>query len=153
MRSVLLGAIALAFASTASHGAFTVIEGPVEAQVNSVTDGDTLELTTYPWPDEQKEKVRVRIRDIDTPETRTTCAAEKAMGFAAKEFVKSLVEQANGKAKLTVIGCNPPKDGGFGRCLANVYVGGVSVSKALIDRGLARPTKDGSDKTPWPGCN
>ena len=152
MRSVLLGAVALAFASTASHGAYTVIDGPVEAKVDRVIDGDTLEFTTYPWPDEQKERVQVRVRDIDTPETRTACQAEKTMGVAARKFVEDLVKQANERARLTVIGCKPPQDGGFGRCLAHVYVGGVSISKALLDRGLARPTKDGSDKTPWPGC-
>ena len=120
--------------------------------MDSVTDGDTMELTAFAWPDEEKRRVRVRVRDIDSPEIRTSCSAEKVLGNAAKKFVQDLVKQTEGKAKLTVIGCNPPEDGGFGRCLAHVYVGGVSISKALLDRGLARPTKDGSDKTPWPGC-
>ena len=43
-----------------------VIEGPVEAELVSVIDGDTLLVTARPWP-QHAISVLVRIRGIDAP--------------------------------------------------------------------------------------
>lgn len=125
----------------------SVIQGPVEADVISVTDGDTMKIAALPWPDVVTVR-DVRIRGIDTAETRGKCQYEKDMAAAAKSFVVDLVNKNKKRVKLTVIGCNAAEGAGFGRCLANVTVGSVPIAGALIEKGLAR-TNSGEARQPW----
>lgn len=125
----------------------SVVQGPVEADVRSVTDGDTLKLTVYSWTDELR-LIDLRIRGIDTPELRGRCQYEKDLAQAAKNFVTELVLTTNSRVKLTVIGCNAAEGAGFGRCLGNVFVGGTSVAESLVAAGLARPNF-GEPRLPW----
>lgn len=150
MRSALLGVVALAFASTASHGRLSVVQGPIEAEVVRVVDGDTIDLKVMAWPD-QATWATIRVRGIDTPEIRGQCEQERAMAQAAKRFVQSLSDQQDSKVRVTLVGCGASEGGGFGRCLANVYFGGVSLEKALIERGLARPNH-GEARSGWCGA-
>lgn len=151
MRCAILAAIllvmSLVMSQNASAGALSVVQGPYEAQVDSVTDGDTLALTVYKWPGETEEE-SVRIRGLDTPEIRGKCQAEKDLAQAAKQYLTKLIEAHNNRVRLTVIGCNQSKGGGFGRCLAHVYVGSSLVSDELIRVGLARPN-EGEKRGPW----
>jgi endonuclease YncB( thermonuclease family) len=125
----------------------TVVQGPVEADVLKVVDGDTVRVSAYPWPDAATVK-DVRIRGIDTAETHGKCQYEKDMAAAAKSFVTDMVNKNKGRVKLTVIGCNQAEGAGFGRCLATVSVGPVTISSALIEKGLAR-TNMGEKRQPW----
>jgi endonuclease YncB( thermonuclease family) len=134
-------------APVAAIGQLSVIQGPVEADVREVTDADTLKVAAYGWPDELKLK-DVRIRGVDSPELRGRCQYEKDLARAAKLFVEDLVAQRSGRVRLTVIGCNSAKGGGFGRCLSNVYVDQISIADALISKGLARPNF-GEARRPW----
>jgi endonuclease YncB( thermonuclease family) len=125
----------------------SVIQGPVEADVVKVTDGDTIQVAAYIWPDAVTIK-DVRIRGIDTPEIRGRCQYEKDMAAAAKSFVVDLVNKNKKRVKLTVIGCNAAEGAGFGRCLANVTVGSVPIAGALIEKNLAR-TNNGEPRQSW----
>jgi endonuclease YncB( thermonuclease family) len=124
-----------------------VIQGPVEADVISVTDGDTMKIAAMPWPDVVTVR-DLRIRGIDTPELRGKCQHEKELAAAAKSFVVDLVNKNKKRVKLTVIGCNAAEGGGFSRCLANVTVGAVPIAGALIEKGLAR-TNSGEPRSSW----
>jgi micrococcal nuclease len=125
----------------------SVIQGPVEADVISVTDGDSIKIAAFPWPDEATIR-DVRIRGIDTPEVRGRCQYEKDLAAAAKSFVTDLVNKNKKRVKLLVIGCNSTQGGQFGRCLADVHVGSVPIAGALIEKGLAR-TNMGEERKPW----
>jgi len=83
----------------------------------AVLDGDTLRL-----PDGR----RVRLRAVDTPELGRPFADE------AREFARAFV--AGGEPRLV-----PPQPGhdAYGRLLADVEVGGASLSRALLAAGLA----------------
>jgi endonuclease YncB( thermonuclease family) len=131
----------------AAVGQLSVIQGPVEADVRSVTDGDTLRLAVYAWTDELR-LVDLRVRGVDTPEIRGKCQYEKDLAQAAKTFVSELILTTNKRVKLTLIGCNAAEGAGFGRCLGNVYVGSTSVADALIAAGFARPNF-GEPRLPW----
>lgn len=147
MRSAVLAAILLVMSQDASAGALSVVQGPYEAHVDSVTDGDTIKVTVFKWPGETEEEV-VRIRGLDTPEIRGKCQAEKDLAQAAKQYLTQLIEAQNKRVRLTVIGCNQSEGGGFGRCLAHVYVGTSLVSDELIRVGLARPN-EGEERSSW----
>jgi micrococcal nuclease len=137
----------LAISATAAMGQLSVVQGPVEADVIRVLDGDSFEARVYPWPDMVVVEM-FRIYGIDTPELRSRCQQEKDLAQSAKQFVANLIVQANNRIKLSVVGCNAAEGGGFGRCLATVHAGGISVGDALIAEGLARPNF-GEARLPW----
>lgn len=62
------------------------LPGPVPAEVVRVIDGDTVEVRARIWPGQFVE-TRVRLRGVDTPETRRPdCEAERSAGEAATAF-------------------------------------------------------------------
>ena len=139
-------AAALLCAGTA-QAQLSVVTGPVEADVIRTVDGDTLKLAVYAWTDELR-LVDLRLRGVDTPEVRGACSYEKDLAQAAKRFTADLIAKSNNRVKLYVIGCNASEGAGFGRCLSYVHAGGVDISKALIDAGLAR-RNFGEKRQPW----
>lgn len=147
MRPVVVGLLGLAFSATLAHGQLSVIQGPVEADVVRVVDGDTIDVKVMAWPD-QAVWESIRIRGLDTPEIRGKCQAEKDLAQAAKKYLASMIEAQAGRVRLSVVGCNAAEGGGFGRCLANVSAGSVSVAEDMIERGLARENH-GQDRGPW----
>jgi endonuclease YncB( thermonuclease family) len=130
-----------------SQAQLSVIDGPVDARVDAVIDGDTIRATVYKWPGETEEEV-FRIRGLDSPEMRGDCQAEKDLARAAKLYLESIIKENKNMVRLTLIGCNSTEGGGFGRCLANVSVGSVLVSDELIRAGLARPNF-GEKRSGW----
>jgi endonuclease YncB( thermonuclease family) len=110
--------ICLAFALTVST-AFA-------AEVR-VIDGDTVDI----------DGVRVRIENIDTPETyRYRCVAELVLGMRAKQRLMDLLRDS----KVSYEGTKKDR---FGRTLAVVYANGVDVGETLIADGLAVRWKAG----------
>ena len=100
---------------------------------NCVVDGDTLYL----------EGVKIRIADIDAPETHEPkCASEKKLGDRATQRLIRLVN--SGEVTLSTI--NRDEDG-YGRKLRIVLVDGVSVGDTLVGEGLARWYEGG--RRPW----
>lgn len=93
-------------------------------RMNCVVDGDTF------WIAGEK----IRIADIDTPETHPArCASEAALGERATLRLQTLL---NGGPITMAMG---PRDvDRYGRKLRIVSLRGVSVGNTLIDEGLAR---------------
>ena len=100
---------------------------------NCVVDGDTI------WLEGQK----IRIADIDTPETHEArCAAEKSLGDRAATRLQQLL---NG-ARITLQRIDRDEDR-FGRKLRIVLADARNVGDILVGEGLARPYAGG--RRPW----
>jgi micrococcal nuclease len=89
-------------------------------------DGDTLRAT-------------FRIENIDTPEIKGACDAEKKLAIRAKDFTKAWLS----KGKVTIRQTSVDK---YGRVLARVERDGEDLGEALIAAGLARPWKGRREK-------
>jgi micrococcal nuclease len=91
---------------------------------NCVVDGDTLYY----------QGAKIRIADIDTPETHPSrCADEARLGDAATRRLHALVNA--GPFSLQSIDRDVDT---YGRKLRLITRGGVSVGQDLVDKGLAR---------------
>lgn len=134
----------------------TVPEHRYPAQLVRVVDGDTIEATitsraTVHLPGQNVELATsvvetVRLAGVNAPETHGKCDAEKAGARAAKLFLEGRLRGA--QLELVTRGKEREK---FGCVLADVEVGGVSVSQELISKGLADPY-DGGKRDPARWC-
>jgi endonuclease YncB( thermonuclease family) len=113
---------------------FGFAEGAViESRVISVYDGDTVTLIV---PFESKFfKSKCRLMGIDTPELRTKDPREKAAGYAARDYLRSLIAD-----KHVWVQC-----GGYdkyGRLLGTLYLtpslDAPSVNERMTAEGHAR---------------
>ena len=90
----------------------------INATVNRVVDGDTIEVTA---------KFRVRMDFIDAPETR---GVEKPKGEVSKQWLKNRIEgktiQLDVKTKDT-----------YDRFLSVVYQNGININGEMIKHSLA----------------
>lgn len=102
------------------------------ATVIQVIDGDTLDVSVDLGFDIQH-TLRVRLYGINTPETRTRNKEEKARGLAAKERLKELL-----LGKTVLLKTKKDDTEKFGRYLAEVFVGELSVNKTLVAEGHAQ---------------
>lgn len=104
--------------------------------VNCVVDGDTF------WMNGE----RVRMADIDTPETHPPrCAEEARLGEAATMRLQELLNA--GSVTLEPIGDRDVDR--YGRKLRVATRGGTSLGDVLVAEGLARPY--GGGRRPWCG--
>jgi len=76
--------------------------------------------------------VRIRLYEIDAPESRTRDLDEKALGLRSKAYLKSIMDSCGGKFVLKSHGV-----GKFGRCLGTIYVYGENINERLITEGYA----------------
>lgn len=135
---------AAGFAASSSDRYY--VEGPVEAQLISITDGDTLVVAAKPWP-QQTISVSVRIRGVDAPEMKSKCPALRARAIAAKHALASIVDRGNGRLSLSSIS----GDKYFGRVVADVIVAdGRDAAVELLAAGMVRPYDGG--KKPREEC-
>ena len=88
------------------------------ATVERVVDGDTLDMLVDLGFDVSVRE-RFRVYGLNTPETHTTDAKEKAAGLAAKEFVTALL--AKQPVPLAVTTHKDDKEK-YGRYLADVAI-------------------------------
>ena len=102
-------------------------------RINCVVDGDTF------WID----GVKVRIVDIDTPEThQPQCAAEEALGRRATLRLQELLNEE--PFEMRVSGRSEDR---YGRQLRVLVRDGRSIGDQLVSEGLAR-TWEGR-RRPW----
>jgi len=104
-------------------------------KVTKILDGDTIDVDLDLGFNISYSQ-RVRLSGVDTPESRTKDLNEKKFGVEAKEYVKSLIDNA----KLVVIKTEKPDSSEkYGRILGQVFLDGskVSVNQMLIDNGYA----------------
>ncbi len=117
------------------------LEGPYEAAVVQVVDGDTLRVRARIWLGTDVELL-VRIDGIDTPEIRGKCAREKELAARARALTESLV--AGGAVRLHDV-----RYGKYaGRVVARVVVGGEDIADLLLAAGLAHAYGGGA-REPW----
>lgn len=100
---------------------------------NCVVDGDTF------WMDGEK----IRIADIDAPETHPSrCAEEARLGTAATDRLQVLLNL--GPVELAAADRDTDR---YGRKLRIVQRDGRSIGAVLVDEGLAR--RWGGSRQPW----
>jgi micrococcal nuclease len=104
-------------------------------QVRNVVDGDTIDVDIDLGFDISFSS-RVRLAGIDTPESRTTDKAEKALGIEAKEYLKKQLKDAKSVVIRTEKMDSSEK---YGRILGWVYVNGdpESLNNKMINDGYA----------------
>ena len=104
-------------------------------EVKTVVDGDTIDVVIDLGFDILFAS-RVRLAGIDTPESRTTDKAEKALGIEAKEYLKKQLKDAKSVVIRTEKMNSSEK---YGRILGWVYVNGESesVNNKMINDGYA----------------
>jgi micrococcal nuclease len=104
-------------------------------EVKNVVDGDTIDVVIDLGFDILFAS-RVRLAGIDTPESRTTNKAEKALGIEAKEYLKKQLKDAKSVVIRTEKMDSSEK---YGRILGWVYVNGESESlnNKMINDGYA----------------
>ena len=111
-----------------------------KVSVTRVVDGDTVDVDIDLGFGMTYKKQRVRMKGIDTPESRTRDLEEKKFGLASKEFLK-------GQLKDQEIELVSHDKGKFGRILGELFVGSsaYSINRIMIDNHHAVPY-DGQSK-------
>ena len=119
---------------------------PMYLPIAKIYDGDTIHtFISLPAP---LNKVSIRIRHIDTPEStrRAKCDYEQERGKAATNFLKEFVGSAG---LMTVTNYKWDKYGK--RIDGDVEIKGVDIGQMLIDNGFAQPYEGVGPKPNW-GC-
>jgi len=104
-------------------------------EVKAVVDGDTIDVVIDLGFDILFAS-RVRLAGIDTPESRTTDKAEKALGLESKEYLKKYLKDAKSVVIKTEKMNSSEK---YGRILGWIYVNGdtESLNDKMINDGYA----------------
>lgn len=104
-------------------------------KVLKVVDGDTIDVDIDLGFNISYTQ-RVRLAGIDTPESRTKDAKEKALGLEVKDKVKKSIDAAKDVVVKTEL---PDSSEKYGRILGWVYLDGDtrSLNEQLIDEGYA----------------
>jgi len=107
--------------------------------INRVVDGDTVDVDIDLGFDLWLKDERIRLHDIDAPETRTRDLEEKAKGYESKEFVESLLPVGSEQVLIS----RDYNKGKFGRIIGTFKVydhikGAWSdLSSVLLEHGYA----------------
>ena len=116
--------------------------GAVPAQVRYIVDGDTFSAGVK-LADDTTVSVRVRIRNVDTPELHGECVDEIVAANVAKNRLAELLPVG-----ATVELQNVKDDKYLGRIDANVIdENGRDVGRVLVREGLGRAYSGGKRKT------
>lgn len=119
--------------------------------VHKVVDGDTIDADIDLGFDISLTK-RIRLAGVDTPESRTTDAKEKALGLEVKEWLKKKLE---GQTDVIVKTELPDSTEKYGRILGHLFIGDKDVSavnkkksinQMMIDEGYAWEYDGGTKK-------
>ena len=104
-------------------------------QVLAVVDGDTIDVDIDLGFDISITK-RVRLAGIDTPESRTSDKAEKALGLEVKNLLKETLKKAS---NILIKTEKPDSSEKYGRVLGWLYIDGApdSINQTLIASGYA----------------
>lgn len=109
-RTLLLSLVLLPFPALATQ---------LDCRVVGISDGDTLTCLTA-----EKRQVKVRLAEIDTPESR------QPYGTRAKQALSDLAFQRN-------IRLDVQETDRYGRTVARVYAGQVDVNAEMVRQGAA----------------
>jgi endonuclease YncB( thermonuclease family) len=121
---------------------FSVSAYAVPAVVDYIVDGDTF-AGVVKLQGETDITVRVRIRNIDTPEIKGQCESEVRAAYRAKDRLGQLLPVG------AVVDLQNIKDDKYlGRIDANVFYDGRDVGDVLVREQLAR-SYDGGRRGSW----
>ena len=97
--------------------------------ITHIVDGDTIDVDINLGFAVVLKKQRVRLYEIDTPESRTRDKVEKKYGLAAKQYLKNKLENA------TNIYLKSHHKGKFGRILGELFIddNSKSVNMQMVD--------------------
>ena len=123
--------------------AAAAFDGPVQADVVRVIDGDTFEAAAHIWLGEAID-IHVRIEGIDAPELHARCEDERIRAEAARDYLAQRI--GGGEVQLSDV----RYDKYGGRVDAMVRDGRGDVGRAMIAAGHARPYH-GERRRPWCG--
>ena len=102
---------------------FFIVISQVQADFNGkvvkVIDGDTVDILTP-----KKQKVRVRLLDIDAPESR------QAYGNAARKYLASLIAGKNVFVKEN-------KKDIYQRTLGTIFLNQININAKMVESGFA----------------
>ena len=103
-------------------------------KINKVIDGDTIDITINLGFDITITH-RIRLKDIDAPETRTLNIEEKKKGLEAKEWLEKELSREGEWIIET------HKEDKYGRYLGTLYLIGdpVTVNERMLNEGIAEP--------------
>lgn len=123
------------------------IANPYDYKIIRVSDGDTVVFEAPFMPAPLKPQLSLRVLGVDTPEkgARAQCPSEDALAQKASAFTKDAIAKAK-KVQIEI----KEHDKFGGRVLGDVIIDNQSLSKMLIDNGLAR-AYFGEKKSSW--CN
>jgi micrococcal nuclease len=112
--------------------------------VLKVVDGDTIDVDIDLGFNVSYTQ-RVRLAGIDTPESRTLDATEKALGLEVKEFLKHSLESV---LDIVIRTEKPDSTEKYGRILGWIYVNGSkeSINEQMIKGGYAWAYDGGTKK-------
>lgn len=123
-------------AEPAAPAAPADVEGDV-VTVESISDGDTLRVTLG------EVSTRVRLLNIDTPETRHPSKPVECMGPEATAALKSMISPGD----TVVLRYDRRLHDRYDRLLAGVYADGVLVNAEMARLGYGEPAVfDGNDR-------
>jgi endonuclease YncB( thermonuclease family) len=95
----------------------------------SVIDGDTIDIHGE----------RIRILDIDAPESRQTCiGADGAQWRCGQKAALALSDWIGART----VACETTKKDRYGRCLARCAIGGQDIAEWLAENGWVVPYRD-----------
>jgi micrococcal nuclease len=103
-------------------------------KINKIIDGDTVDLD-IDLGFNLTISHRVRLKGINTPETRTKDLAEKERGLAAKVWLE---EQLSREGEWVI---ETYKEDKYGRILGTLYLVGdsVTINEWMMNEGIAEP--------------
>jgi micrococcal nuclease len=112
--------------------------------VLKVVDGDTIDADIDLGFDISLTK-RIRLAGVDTPESRTIDAKEKALGLEVKEWLKERLKFAKDVIIKTEL---PDSTEKYGRIIGHLYVNGeeTSINNQMINEGYAWVYDGGTKK-------
>ncbi len=116
-----------------------------KAKCTKVIDGDTIDVT-IDLGFQIMVNTRIRLKGIDTPETRTKNLLEKEAGIAVSNYLKDLIEDKNILIETEKLGLSSDS---FGRYLGIIYVpeDSISINEHFINNQFARAFITGN--TEW----
>ena len=103
-------------------------------KITKIVDGDTVDLD-IDLGFNVTISHRIRLKDIDAPETRTTNLEEKKRGLEAKVWLE---EQLSREGEWII---ETTKEDKYGRMLGTLYLIGepVTVNEKMLNEGIAVP--------------
>jgi len=103
-------------------------------------DGDTVTIQIPETHQLLGHNIGIRIHGIDTPELRTKNKCEKALGYKARDYVRSILKNARR------IDLNNVSRGKYFRIVAEIVADGKSIGELLIQKKYAYRYDGGTKK-------